>query len=125
MTILLYIIIGIALLAAIGYFRGGGKQAKTYGPARVFLGPIIRNLQKEYPKYEMITENDGRVKYRFHSTSFSFTTDFIYNPNHVQVSVAWDSIVNKAQKVENCQYDREEIERALNNAFEYFLTPPR
>lgn len=124
MMIVLYIIIGIVALALIGQFLGGGQQAKKYGPARIFLLPILRKLQAEYPKHEMLTENDGRVKYRFYSTSYSFTTDFIYNPKHIQVAIAWDSIVNKAHKVENCPYDVNAIERAINDAFKYFLTPP-
>lgn len=120
--IVLYIIIGIVVLAFVGNFLGGGKQAKEHGPARVLVYPIIDRLEKEFPKHKKLVDNDGRLKYHFFSDSFDFTTDFIYSPRGVQVTMEFESMLgNKARRVKNCGYDTDEIERAVTDIYKSFF----
>jgi hypothetical protein len=106
-----YLIIVISLLLVL-YFFIPRKKINNHGPAKVFLYPVLKKLRDEFPIYNIIIENDGRVKYKFHSTNLIFTADFIYMRNKIQLTVSSD--LNKFHVCESYAYDVGEIDLAIN-----------
>jgi hypothetical protein len=115
MIIILYVIFVAIVLISLGHIFNFVEHAEKYKPAGIFLLPIIKKLQAEYPKYELLSEDDGSVKYCFYSTNYQFTVDFIYTPTDLQIKISFDSNLNNTYRVENCPYQMDIIERTVND----------
>ena len=109
---MMYVIIGISLLLLLNNFFIPVKKIKKHGPARIFLFPVLKKLRDEFPLYNIVIENDGRVKYEFQSSIHNFSADFIYMRSKIQLTVSAN--VNKFHVCENYPYDVDEIDLAIN-----------
>jgi hypothetical protein len=105
-----YVVIGV-LIVVLFVFLMPLQRIKKHGRANVFLFRVMTKLKSDYPIYETVIENDGRIKCRFNSPGYSFTVDFIYMRNKIQLTVQGET--NKFHVCETLPYDAEEIEISL------------
>jgi hypothetical protein len=124
--VVLYIIIGIVVVLFLSAkLFGGVKNIETYGPPRIFLNKIIRAFSEDFPSHKLIIENQGRIKIKFQSQSYSLTTDFIYQNTSIQVSLTFDSMVGDHKiRTFNCPYDVETIASAIQKEYAGFIGMP-